>query len=118
MFDGKMAAILSGAGGASCQLGTATHKEIKDYDVTTQGFPINRYISDAIQLFGELEDSYSFISVPSDQRFNLTHEPLSTINILSTSPLNSYTCAFRWFNLLVYHLNIGKLTWSPTSPPY
>ena len=26
MFDGKMAAILSGAGGASCQMCTTTHK--------------------------------------------------------------------------------------------
>ena len=23
---------------------------------------------------------------------------------------------FRWFNLLVYHLNSGKYKWSPTSP--
>ena len=32
MFDGKMAAILSGAGGGSFQLCTATHKEKKDRD--------------------------------------------------------------------------------------
>ena len=32
MFDGKMSAILSGAGGASCQLCTATHNELKDRD--------------------------------------------------------------------------------------
>ena len=29
--------------------------------------------------------------------------------------LHCYTCIFRWFNLLVYHLNCGKLKWSPTS---
>ena len=105
MFDGKMASILSGAGGASCQLCTAAHKELKDPDWIIQGFPINRYITDAIQLFGEIEDSDSFFSLPSNERCNLTHEPTSTINILPASPLHSYTCIFRWFNLLVYHLN-------------
>ena len=29
MFDEKMASILSGAGGASCQLCAATHKQLK-----------------------------------------------------------------------------------------
>ena len=48
MFDGKMAAILSVAGGASCQLCTATHKELKDPQLIPSGFPINRHISDAI----------------------------------------------------------------------
>ena len=115
MFDGKMAGILSGAGGASCQLCTATHKELKDRDFIVQGYPINRNISDAIQLFGEVEDVDAFFSLPTNQRFNLTHEPLSTINILPASPLHSYTCIFRWFNLLVYHLNCKKFTWSPSS---
>ena len=41
MFDGKMSAILSGAGGASCQLCTATHNELKDRELIIQGFPIN-----------------------------------------------------------------------------
>ena len=115
MFDGKMAGILSGAGGASCQLCMATHKELKDRDFIVQGYPINRNISDAIQLFGEVEDVDAFFSLPTNQRFNLTHEPLSTINILPASPLHSYTCIFRWFNLLVYHLNCKKFTWSPSS---
>ena len=115
MFDGEMTSILSGAGGASCQLCAAAHKELKDPDWIIQGFPINRYITDTIQLFGEIEDSDSFFSLPSNERCNLTHEPTSTINILPTSPLHSYTCIFRWFNLLVYHLDCGKLTWSPTS---
>ena len=60
MFDGKMAGILSGAGGASCQLCMATHKELKDRDFIVQGYPINRNISDAIQLFGEVEDVDAF----------------------------------------------------------
>ena len=57
MSDGKMAAVMSGAGGASCQLCTATHSELKDRELIIQGYPLNRHISDAIQLFGELEGS-------------------------------------------------------------
>ena len=56
MFEGKMGVILSGAGGTSCQLCTATHKEFKDREFMVQGYPINKNISDAIQLFGEVED--------------------------------------------------------------
>ena len=116
MFDGKMAAIMSGAGGASCQLCTATQNELKDRDLVIQGFPINRHISDAIQLFEDLEGSNeSFFMLPSNQRFNLTHEPISNINIVPASPLHAYTCIFRWFNLLIYHLNVGTLKWSPSS---
>ena len=60
MFDGKMAALLSGAGGASCQLCTTTRAQIKDRDFVLQGYPINRLVSEAIQLFGDIEDSESF----------------------------------------------------------
>ena len=99
MFDGKMVAILSGAGGR----------------FSHDGFPINRTISDAIKLFGELEDIESFFALQSHERFNLTHLPISTVKIIVASQLHSCTSIFRWFNLLVYHLHIGKLKWSPTS---
>ncbi|KAI6651113.1 hypothetical protein LOD99_5464 [Oopsacas minuta] len=78
MLDGKMAGILSGAGGESCQLCTATNKELSDRELIIQGFPINGHITDAIQLFGEIENSHSFFSLPSNQRCNITHEPTST----------------------------------------
>ena len=115
MFEGKMSALLSGAGGASCQLCTATHKDIKDREHVVQGFPINRRISDAIDMFGEMGVIEPFFSLPSNQSFNLTHQPISTIDTNSASPPHSYTCVFRWFNLLIYHLNSGKYQWSPTS---
>ena len=51
MFDGKMSAILSGAGGASYQMCTAIHRDLKDRDLVIQGFPINRSITDAIEIF-------------------------------------------------------------------
>ena len=112
----KCLQYFQGQGGASCQLCTATHTELNDQQLVLQGFPINRHISDAIEMFGELEDIESFFSLPSNKRVNLTHEPVSTINITPASPLHSYTCVFRWFNLLIYHLNSGKLKWAPTSP--
>ena len=40
---------------------------------------------------------------------------ISNINIVPASPLHAYTCIFRWFNLLIYHLNVGTLKWSPSS---
>ena len=46
MFDGKMSPLLSGAGGASCQMCTATRADVKDREFVVQGFPINRKISD------------------------------------------------------------------------
>ena len=116
MIDGKMSGILSGAGGASCQMRTANHEDLKDRELVLEGFPINRHVSDAIELFGEVEDVGHFLSLPTIQRFNFTHEPISTIDINSASPLHAYTCIFRWFNLLIYHLNIRKKKWAPTSP--
>ena len=91
MFDGKMAAILSGTGGASCQMCNATQKDLKDRELVVDGFPIDRTISDAIQLFGELEDIESFFALPSNERYNLTHLPISTVNIIAASPLHPYT---------------------------
>ena len=76
---------------------------------------MNRHITDAVELFGEIEDSDAFFSLPSNERFNLPHQPISSINILAASPLHSYTCVFSWFNLLIYHLHSGCLEWSPTS---
>lgn len=76
---------------------------------------INRTITDAIQLFGELEDIEGVFSLPSSERYNSTHQPISKVNIIAVSPLHSYTCNFKWFNLLVYHLHIGKLKLSTTT---
>ena len=115
MFDGKMSSILSGAGGASCQLCTATFSELKDLDLIRAGYPINRTISAARSIFDSV-DTEDFLSLPSKQRFGLTHEPLSNIDIMPASPLHTYTCVFRWFMLVVYHLHSGTCEWYPTSP--
>ena len=116
MLDGKMCGILSGAGGARCQLCTASIGDTKDIEMVRGGFPINRHISDAKEIFA-IVDEDDFLSLRSSQRFGLTHEPLSDINIMAASPLHSYTCVFRWYMLLLYHLQAGKSVWKPTSPP-
>ena len=41
MLNGKISGILSGAGGAHCQLCTANLKEIKDLEMVRAGFEIN-----------------------------------------------------------------------------
>ena len=114
MLDGKMCGILRGAGGAQCQLCTASLKDLKDIEMVRAGFPINRNISDAMKLFS-IVDKDDYLSLPSNQSLGITHEPISEINIMSASPLHSYTWVFRWYMLLIYHLQAGKFTWSPTS---
>ena len=56
LFDTKMAGLLDGAGGASCHLYTATNGQIKSLEWVHCGFPINRFISDARQLFEEVDE--------------------------------------------------------------
>ena len=102
MLDGKMSGILSGAGGAHCQLCTANLKELKDLEMVRAGFLINRQILDAKELY-TFVDKDEYLSLPSSQRLGITHEPVSDKNILSASPLHGYICVFRWFMLLVYH---------------
>ena len=92
------------------------HKDLKDKVLVVDGFPINTTITDARQLFSDIEDTDSFFALPNTERFGLTDIPISTIDINPASPLHSYTCIFRWFNLLVFHFHIEKLSWSPTSP--
>ena len=106
MFDGKMSKILSGAGGASCKLCTATHLQLKDPELIRSCFPINRQIQDAISIFNDVEIS-EFLKLDSNSRFGLTHPPTSDKDILSASPLHSYLCVFRWLMLLIYHLDAG-----------
>ena len=107
LFDTKMAAILDGAGGASCHLCTSTREQIKDVELVKHGYPINRFIQTAIQIFTEV-DVDEFLSLPSKYRFGLTHEPTSEENILSASPLHGYLRVFGWFMQLVYHLQTGE----------
>ena len=77
MLDGKMSGILSGAGGAHCQLCTANLRELKDLEMVMAGFPINRQILDAKELFSFV-DKDEYLSLPSSQRLGITHEPVST----------------------------------------
>ena len=114
MFDGKMSGILTGAGGAKCQLCTASHKELHDVELIRSGFPINRTITAAKEIFSYVDEE-EYLSLPSKERFGLTHQPVSDINVISASPLYSYTCVFRWYMLLVYHIHSGSKKWSPTS---
>ena len=112
--DGKMAKILSGAGGASCQFCTATFKQIHEVDIVKDGFPINRFISDAKILFEEVDEE-KFLSLNTNERFQLTHVPISDKDIVPSSPLHAYLRCFGWFMNLIGHLNAGVSKWSPTS---
>ena len=109
-----MSGILTGAGGAKCQSCTATFAELHAIELVRSGFPINRTISAARDIFASVYKT-EYLSLPSQERFGLTHEPLSEIDTIPASPLQTYTCVFRWFMTLVYHLHSGFNKWSPTS---
>ncbi|KAI6648100.1 hypothetical protein LOD99_11909 [Oopsacas minuta] len=114
LFDTKMAGLLDGAGGASCHLCTATDSQIKSLEWAHSGFPINRLISDARQLFEEVDEE-DYLKLPSNQRVGITHQPTSNIDIIAASPLHAYLCVFRWFMLLIYHLDAGHKVWAPSN---
>ena len=115
LFDSKMAVTLSVAGGDSCQLCTANHKQLKDLDLITDGFQVNRYIHNAPEIFNDvnIED---FLKLDSTSRYGLTHPPISDEDIVAASPLHGYLCVFRWLMLLIYYLDAGVTQWSPSSP--
>ena len=114
-FDTKMAKLLSGSGGAHCQLCTATFAQAHDIDFARDGFPINRFIHDAKIFFEEVGEE-QFRTLSSDQRFNLTNPPTSDKDILSASPLHAYLRSFSWFLTLISHLQTGHThRWAPSS---
>ena len=115
MFDTKMAAILDGAGGAACHLYTATREQLTDKHPIQHGFPINRGIQQAREIFLEV-DGDEFLSRPPSTRFNITHQPISAIDTLPASPLHGYIRIFSWLMNQLYHIQAGATKWSPTSP--
>ncbi|KAI6648321.1 hypothetical protein LOD99_12130 [Oopsacas minuta] len=104
MFDGKMSGILTGAAGTKCQLCTATYDQIRDLELVKSGFHINRTISAAKEIFSQVNKE-EYLILPRSQIFGLTHAPISDLDVVSASLLHSYTCVFRSFMLLVYHLH-------------
>ncbi|KAI6653036.1 hypothetical protein LOD99_3872 [Oopsacas minuta] len=115
-FDTKMAKVLSGAGGANCQMRTATFQQIHDISIVQNGFPINRTISDARDVFDEVDEE-EYLSLPTNKRFNLIHKPISGKDITSASPLHTYLRTLSWFLFLICHLQCGAIQkWSPPSP--
>ena len=76
---------------------------------------MNRLISDSWKLFDDVDED-EFLNLPTNQSIGITHKPTSDINILSASPLHAYLCVFRWFMLVIYHLDAGYKQWSPSHP--
>ena len=76
LFDSKMSAILSGAGGASCQLYTAHYTQLKDLDLIWSGFQITRFIHDADNFFNDVNFE-ELRKLDSKSRYGLTHPSVS-----------------------------------------
>ena len=88
-FDNKMPQFLSGACGASCQPCPTTFIQVHAIDLVKDGFPINRSIQDSKSLFEEFHED-DFLFLPTNERFNLTHNPITDKDITSASPLHVY----------------------------
>ena len=109
-----MAGILDGAGGAACHLCTATREQLTSKYLVQHGFPINRSVQLAREIFLEVDED-EFLARPSSIRFNITHKPISSIDILPASPLHGYIRIFSWLMNLAYHIQARVRKWSPTS---
>ena len=92
---------------------TATKAQLKDKHLIQHGFPINRSIQLAREIFLEVDED-EFLARPSSARFNITHKPISAIDILPDSPLHGYIRIFSWLMNLAYHIHAGVRKWSPT----
>ena len=101
MFDIKMTSILDDVGGAACHLCTATREQLTDRYIIQQGFPINRAIQQARDIFLEVDED-EFLSRPPSTRFNITHQPISSIDILPASQLHGYIRIFSWLMNLTF----------------
>ena len=95
LFDSKMSATLSGASGASCQLCTANHTQLKELNLIRDGFPINRFIHDAKNLFNDVSNHEEFLNLDSKSRYGLTHPPISEKDILAVSPPDMGSSPFK-----------------------
>ena len=62
-----MSATLSSPGGASCQLYTAIHTQLKDLNLIRDGFSINRFIHDAKSLFNDVGNQEEFLKLDSNR---------------------------------------------------
>ena len=100
-----------GVNAPSCFKGEA----LEVLNLIRDGFPINRFIDDAKNLFNDMSNHEEFLKLDSKSRYGLTHPPLSEKDILAVSPLHSYLCVFRWLMLVIYHLDARTTKWSPIS---
>ena len=92
----------------SCVQLLKVSKVRKNLDFVRTGYPINRTISSAKQIFDEV-DLEEFLSRPSEQRFQITEKITSEHDILPSSPLHCMLRVFGWFMTLLYHLKAGVI---------
>ena len=102
MLNGKMSDILSGAGGAHCQLCTDNLDEIKDLEIVRGEFLMNKNISDAIDLFNYV-DKDECLALPSIERIGITYEPV----------LTKTSCRRSLFTVILVYLD-GLCSWYST----
>ena len=113
MFDGKTLAVMTGKGGAPCIACKANRSDINNIAKVVCGFPLDCSIEDIKETILQLtSDGKDLMSYKTSQRFGITHEPASDIDVVPASPLHSYLRILDWFLNLIYRLAAGKSKWT------
>ena len=113
MFDGKTIAIMTGKGGAPCICCKANRDDINNISKVKCGFPMDCTISDIKQTIIQLTSGgRELMSYKSNQRFGITHEPASDIDVVPAAALHSYLRILDWILNLMYRLAAGRRKWT------
>ena len=116
-LDGKALAEGSGQRGSYCTCCTVSADDAKDVSKIKNGFPIDKSIESLQDLFDMLNDEQEGIStfggdflkkIKSSERYGLTHQPLTTLDIVRHFPItHSYIRSLSFFETLFYRINGG-----------
>ena len=115
-LDGKALEQGSGQRGSYCTCCTASEKDAKNIERIGQGFPIDKSIEFLKDLFDLLteedEDGIStnasdiLKAIKSKDRYGMTHEPMTTLDIVKYFPItHSYIRSLSFFENLIYRIN-------------
>ena len=121
MVDGKMITTLLGLHGGYCTMCTFSMAECHDQDIISQGFIINRSLSDIIQRFNELADDEGHIKSQKGDypvRQGITSEPIAKESDLTRiiPALHSKIQGLRWILNLLRKIK-GIKRWHHASKP-
>ena len=104
---------MTGKGGAPCICCKANRHDINNISKVKCGFPMDCTISDIKQTIIQLTSGgRELMTYKSNERFGITHEPASDIDVVPAAPLHSYLRILDWILNLMYRLAAGRRKWT------